>query len=521
MLVVVQFPIADLRPFLPDSAKRFRPPDLAWPPKLKIPRQFVHAFGPAVARRRGADWAWLDEHVYCSADRALRFVRLPVKTTDWKGNVRCAFRRLLTDGKAVTRVEVGMSWIPQGKETFLWRDWDRAVSLEQDPTEQIRSPLLDVSPVDIVEHIIGIPATIHPILPIKAGASTERPLILQGQRLAELYWKATASNKSTGPSNGAVADGLPIALIECRSHWIERLPKNFIRVNPASAAQVNLAFGRMKTQWGPLGVWFLGHERAYAEESRSLRLCLLRLHAEQEVLDIVLGRLSNGSIEYRSSDGLAERIEDYLNVATERIFRRSWGKVEQSAILQALDAAEATEYRAIRAHLAERLEGARRQIVQKLELFERRNYVRADRFIRVEPGATYIEEVTQMADNSRTINVGSGAIVNAPLVIADQIENSFNVVKESNVNPDLKNLLNELLKQIATVSKDMPAAKAQQMASDAETLVKEVSSPAPRKKWYQLSIEGLQEAAKAVGEIGKPILETTAKLLPLIVSLFP
>jgi hypothetical protein len=521
LLVVVQFPIADLRPFLPDPAKRFRPPDLAWPPKVKIPRQFVHAFGPAVTRHRGADWAWLDEQAYCRADRALRFVRLPVEKAGWKGNVRCAFRRLLTDGKAVTRVEIGLSWIPQDEETFLWKSWDKAVNKEEDPTERLTDRSLDVNPLDIVGHVAAIPTTIHPMLPGKAGENIERPFILQGRRLAELYWKATASNKATGSPNGIVADGPPIVLIECRSYWIDRLPKNFIRVNPASAAYVNLAFGRMKTAWGPLGVWILGHERAYAEECRSLRLCLLRLHGEQEVLDIVLNGLSSGAIQYRSSDSLAERIEEYLNSATERIFRRSWGHVEQSAILQAQDAANATEYRAVRAELAERLEGARRQVVQKLEVFERRNYVRAVRIINVEPGSTYVEEVKQMTDQSKTINIGPGANVIAPLVIADHIENSFNAVAKSDLKPDLKDLINDLLKQVATASKDMPPDKAKQMARDAEALVGEVSGPAPRKEWYELSIKGLQNAAKAVGEVGKPILETTAKLLPLIVSLFP
>ena len=52
-------------------------------------------------------------------------------------------------------------------------------------------------------------------------------------------------------------------------------------------------------------------------------------------------------------------------------------------------------------------------------------------------------------------------------------------------------------KQVAEASKAMPKATAEEAGRTAETLAKEVASEVPRRKWYELSIEGLRDAAKA------------------------
>ena len=59
--------------------------------------------------------------------------------------------------------------------------------------------------------------------------------------------------------------------------------------------------------------------------------------------------------------------------------------------------------------------------------------------------------------------------------------------------------------------------KIQQMAGDLKTLSDEMVKAEPRRKWYELSLEGIKEAAKAIGEIGKPVIETVTKLIPLLI----
>ena len=50
-------------------------------------------------------------------------------------------------------------------------------------------------------------------------------------------------------------------------------------------------------------------------------------------------------------------------------------------------------------------------------------------------------------------------------------------------------------------------------------LAKEIASGKPRRKWYELSVEGLCDAAKAVGEVGEAVVKAVAKLGPLVAGM--
>lgn len=54
--------------------------------------------------------------------------------------------------------------------------------------------------------------------------------------------------------------------------------------------------------------------------------------------------------------------------------------------------------------------------------------------------------------------------------------------------------------------------KAKQMADDATTLEQEANREQPRKEWCQLSLKGLTNAAKAVGEVGVPLAKTIQQI---------
>lgn len=160
------------------------------------------------------------------------------------------------------------------------------------------------------------------------------------------------------------------------------------------------------------------------------------------------------------------------------------------------------------------LEGMRLQVRRKVERF----IARTQASIHIETGAQYIEEIVVQ---EKVINIGAGAQIHAPVIIAEKIEGSFNVLRDGNLAPDIRSLMEELLTQVAAASKEVPSEYANEFADNVETLAKEVVRDEPRRKWYELSVEGLKEAAAAVGEVGKPILETVGKLLPLLVSMFP
>ena len=81
----------------------------------------------------------------------------------------------------------------------------------------------------------------------------------------------------------------------------------------------------------------------------------------------------------------------------------------------------------------------------------------------------------------------------------------------------IRELITELTQRISAIDPAAQPEKAKGMADDLKVLSDEVVKPQPRRKWYELSLEGIKEAAEAIGEIGKPVLDTVGKLLPLLV----
>jgi hypothetical protein len=513
MLAFVQFPIADLRRFKSDGGNCLHQP--RWPPDtgVGLPRSFVRTFGPARRRWRGADYAFLDEQTFCSAARALKFAKLPADGFPVAQRPYCAFRRLFFDGLSVARVEVGLGYTAVSENRrYVW--WDDDVESGNDPEWES-----DEDPITVLDAILTLETSV-PYSRGKRGPEhfyQTRPLIVQGPSLAKLYAQATTKEPGDDDNRVAydlVAPGNPLVIIECNAERLNNLPNRFVRINPARIGGVDLAFGRVRRFGGDLGIWIAAYNKAFFEAIRSVRLCLARLHAEQEVLQAALAKLSSGALVYQRGEPASEALEHYLNRATRAVSRKSWAGIEQSAISEAFEAAEATQNRQKITYLRDELAGARQQIVRKVEAFERamerRNVTKL-----------YVNSVGMMVMEQKTIKIGAGATVNAPVVMADRIENSFNTLAAAKIDENVKTLMGELLKQVAEAGNAMPKEAADELARDAETLTKEVASAAPRRKWYEFSIENIKQAAIAVGEVGGPILKTAGKLLPLLIALFP
>jgi hypothetical protein len=66
------------------------------------------------------------------------------------------------------------------------------------------------------------------------------------------------------------------------------------------------------------------------------------------------------------------------------------------------------------------------------------------------------------------------------------------------------------------MSEGLEGEEAEQIARDLETLTSEATSQKPRSKWWELSIEGLKDAAKNVGEIGKPVIELASHIAVIL-----
>ncbi len=85
-----------------------------------------------------------------------------------------------------------------------------------------------------------------------------------------------------------------------------------------------------------------------------------------------------------------------------------------------------------------------------------------------------------------------------------------------NTYTTLEEELNKLALAVQEIAKDMPANKAEEVRCDLQALSDEAQKDQPRKKWYELSAEALIEAAKTVGTLGKPVIESVQSILKLI-----
>lgn len=121
-----------------------------------------------------------------------------------------------------------------------------------------------------------------------------------------------------------------------------------------------------------------------------------------------------------------------------------------------------------------------------------------------------------------TISGGTIGVLN----VAEYMQNVTNTVNQNlagatNAPEDVKSLVAQLAQEVETAGNQIPpeqAPQAQKMGKNLEALSREVASPEPERAWYEVSLKGLKEAAETVGELGKPIAATLAKLMPLLLG---
>ena len=474
-----------------------------WPPELGVGMQpFVRGFGPAQRRRRGADNAWTDEQSYCNAARAIRFEALPKLLLTNDNQVRCAFRRLFYDGLAVARVEIGLSYSrTDERKRYPVEDFFKTGNRLNDKIN------VDLDPLKILDQLLSL-RTIVPVSGSQADRKS-RPLITQARQLAHFYAESTTDHKAKNPRlafHDIVVAGSPLVIVECRSSHITCLDNRFKRVDPSQTALVDLAFGRVKTKYGELGIWFAGSDNSSFSRLRSLRLCIARLHAEAEVLQSVLSRLNNDTLVFEPGTTHGDKIEGYINEATRWINKTRWAGIEQSKILEAFVATEKSPKKQELVMLREKLSGAREQIKRKV-----------DRFVDMSGHMiNYFSEKTEM----KIVNIGPNSEISAPITVADSIQESFNTLNNSHLDNELEEFMKDLLMQISEASKTINEEYAAQLASEIEDLVREVKRENPRPRNFKLSVQTIKNVALKIGEVGEPILKTCGKLLPLLLRLY-
>lgn len=124
-------------------------------------------------------------------------------------------------------------------------------------------------------------------------------------------------------------------------------------------------------------------------------------------------------------------------------------------------------------------------------------------------------EVKIMVDKSITTTVGNGNVFHGNFV-AGHIQDSFNQISKSNAAPDVKQKLELLCTQVSDMVKNLSEEKQKEILQDLSSFIAEASKPEPRRKWFELSAEGLLEAAKACAGMASPVISTVKEVLALV-----
>lgn len=120
-----------------------------------------------------------------------------------------------------------------------------------------------------------------------------------------------------------------------------------------------------------------------------------------------------------------------------------------------------------------------------------------------------------IGDNNQIAGLNIGSDITAE--VAQKIQTAWQQANETDESQnEIKELLQKLAQAVADIASQTPE-NAEGIANDLQTLTAEATSQSPRKRHLEFSLEGIKEAAAAVGDIGKTAIGLVTQLAPLLI----
>ena len=113
---------------------------------------------------------------------------------------------------------------------------------------------------------------------------------------------------------------------------------------------------------------------------------------------------------------------------------------------------------------------------------------------------------------------GSGNIVNVAEYMSNVTNTINNNLAQSNVDESINDLIKQLNEHLERIAPEIEPSQVKKMGKNLTALSKEVSSDEPERRWYEVSLEGIKEAAQAVGAIAQPMIGMVEKLAMLLLK---
>jgi hypothetical protein len=309
MLLALQFPLADSRPFVKDSGLRRIPGWLEPRPD----EEFLRYFGMIRLRKSGGLPGWVGENEVCEANQALRFPRgLGSVPADHARRIRlhCLYRRFYSDGYAVGKYEVGVGPLTAARNPAA------------DDAGQLSSSSLTGKHISaLVNLLLHTPVAIRNP---QTGRPAEVELGRAGKALAALYLAASSDLPAAAAPDWWVVNGAPLLFLEHRDREPLKLAQPRRTVELAEQYQLTLSYCLWPYAGGRIRMWVLQRQKRspYSDEyrvARTLRVYLMRLHAEHECLQTLLRNIRDGHLTVARGDPEAKALQDQLRRSMERI----------------------------------------------------------------------------------------------------------------------------------------------------------------------------------------------------------
>ena len=324
MLLLIQFPIADLRSFLAPPHPRLPTP--GWP-KPNTYRRFVRNYGRTQRRLKDPELGvWQDELYFSDASRGIRFPLLEKQKLGPVGVMeapRGAFRRLFCDGGPSVRVEIAVEARAKRK-------------IEAKEMLGLLKDFLNL-PTHVMRHSRANASEAESPFKAKVEAGC---LYDQGALLAQLWLNATTKFGSD-ETESEVDACAPMVLVGYSNDEIDALPEKVKRLDKKVVEDVELGYLNFRHQNNVIGVWFLNLDSANEDQRRKLRIAILRLNAEQQVLARVAQRARNNGFTNQPGDPNPAGLMTYLNKATDQLFGDRRFGVDQPILRETIAAYEA------------------------------------------------------------------------------------------------------------------------------------------------------------------------------------
>jgi hypothetical protein len=296
MLLVLQFPIIDSRPFVSQAIVN-PAPDWHTP---EPDQDFVRFFGSIRQRPRGGSPYWHDELYFCASHGALKFPGFSGRSSVTGLGRYMAFRRVLNDGFGVVRCEIGLN--------FIARQLSPAACL------------------DVLKEFLDMPCSVR----LLDGTTVQRALVKQGSSLCRLFEAATRE-KGAQPRTDLVEVGKPCLLVEYSAAELSGVPN----IIGSQLAEQGIGYGHISHVGIEVSAWFVKADER--PDLRDTRITLLRLHAEHQALRRVARGLASQKIVFKAQSSEAAELKGFISRTLEHLTKPKRFGIAQQRFLELMN----------------------------------------------------------------------------------------------------------------------------------------------------------------------------------------